>query len=79
MCARRWHGTHRYDIKFTRQHGGIDILHCCNDPCLKQQKVHVAMVERTQYVSSLPRDLADLMARITAAVKNIDTHTLKRV
>jgi hypothetical protein len=37
------------------------------------------MVGPTQYVSSLPRDLADLMARITAAVKNIDTPMLKRV
>jgi hypothetical protein len=21
-------------LPHTRQHGGIDILHCCNDPCL---------------------------------------------
>jgi len=33
-----WHGTHRYDIQVlathARQHECIDILHCCNDPCL---------------------------------------------
>ena len=33
-----WHGTHRYDIQVlathTRQHGCIDILHCCNGPCV---------------------------------------------
>jgi hypothetical protein len=37
-----WHGTHRYDIQVlsphTRQVGCIDILHCCNDPCLKALK-----------------------------------------
>jgi hypothetical protein len=34
---------------------------------------------RTQYVPSLPRDLTDLKARITAAVKNIDAPMLTRV
>jgi hypothetical protein len=38
-----------------------------------------AAVIRTQYVPPLPRDLADLKARITAAVKNIDAPMLKRV
>jgi hypothetical protein len=37
------------------------------------------MVGRTQYVPPLPRDLADLNARITAAVKNIDAPMLTRV
>jgi len=40
---RRWHGTHRYDIQVlathTRQHGWIDILHCCNDACLQISEV----------------------------------------
>jgi hypothetical protein len=40
---------------------------------------HVAMVGRRQYVPPLPRDLADLNARITAAVKNIDAPMLTRV
>jgi hypothetical protein len=31
-------------LPHTRQHGCIDILHCCNDPCLRG---HVAMVGRT--------------------------------
>jgi hypothetical protein len=38
-----------------------------------------AMVGRTQYVPPLPRDLADLKARIIAAVKNIDAPMLTRV
>jgi hypothetical protein len=37
------------------------------------------MVGRTVYVPPLPRDLADLNARITAAVKNIDAPMLMRV
>jgi hypothetical protein len=37
------------------------------------------MVGRTVYVPPLPRDLADLKARITAAVKNIDAPMLTRV
>jgi hypothetical protein len=40
-----WHGTHRYDIQvlatYTRQHGCIDILHCCNDPCRVQMVLSV--------------------------------------
>ena len=40
---RRWHGTHRYVIPVlathTRQHVCIDILHCCNDPCLYVSEV----------------------------------------
>jgi hypothetical protein len=32
-----WYGTHRYDSQVlathTRQHGCVDILHCCSDPC----------------------------------------------
>jgi hypothetical protein len=32
-----------------------------------------------QYVPKLPRDLADLKVRITAAVKNIDAPRLTRV
>jgi hypothetical protein len=35
------------------------------------------MVGRIQYVPPLPRDLADLNARITAAVKNIDAPMLR--
>jgi hypothetical protein len=31
-------------LPHTRQRGCIDILHCCNDPCLRG---HVAMVGRT--------------------------------
>jgi hypothetical protein len=38
-----WHGTHLYDIQglatHTRQHGCIDVLLCCNDPCLKARIV----------------------------------------
>jgi hypothetical protein len=34
---------------------------------------------RTVYVPVLPRDLADLKARIIAAVKNIDSPMLTRV
>jgi hypothetical protein len=37
------------------------------------------MVGRSVYVPPLPRDLADLKARITAAVKNIDALMLTRV
>jgi hypothetical protein len=37
------------------------------------------MVGRTQYVPPLPRDLAVLLARIIAAVKNIDAPMLTRV
>jgi hypothetical protein len=37
------------------------------------------MVGRTQYVPPLLRDLADLKARIIAAVKNIDAPMLTRV
>jgi hypothetical protein len=37
------------------------------------------MLGRTQYVPTLPRDLADLKARIIAAVKNINTPMLTRV
>jgi hypothetical protein len=37
------------------------------------------MVGRTQYVPTLPRDLADLKARIIAAVKNIDEPMLTHV
>jgi hypothetical protein len=40
---------------------------------------HVAMVGSTQYLSPLPRDLADLKARIIAAVKNIDAPMFTRV
>jgi hypothetical protein len=43
------------------------------------QQGHVAMVGRTVYVPPLPRDLADLNARITAAVQNIDAPMLTRV
>jgi hypothetical protein len=39
----------------------------------------VAIVGRTQYVTLLPRDLADLKARINAAVKIIDAPMLTRV
>jgi hypothetical protein len=39
----------------------------------------VAMLGRTVYVPTLPRDLADLKARIIAAVKNIDEPMLTRV
>jgi hypothetical protein len=45
-------------LPHTRQHGCIEILHCCNDPCW--------------YVPLLPHDLADLKARIIAAAKNIN-------
>jgi hypothetical protein len=38
-----------------------------------------AMVGRTQYFPPLPRDLADLKARIIEAVKNIDAPMLTRV
>jgi hypothetical protein len=34
---------------------------------------------RTQYFPTLPRDLADLKARIIASVRNIDAPTLTRV
>jgi hypothetical protein len=34
---------------------------------------------RTQFVPTLPRDLAELKARIIAAVKNIDEPMLTRV
>jgi hypothetical protein len=37
------------------------------------------MAGRTQYIPLLPRDLADLKARIIAAVKNIDAPMLTRV
>jgi hypothetical protein len=63
-------------LPHTRQHGCIDILHCCNDPCLRG---HVAMVGRTVYLPPLPCDLVDLEARIIAAVKNIDAPMLTRV
>jgi hypothetical protein len=43
------------------------------------QQGHVAMVGRTVYVPPLPRDLAVLLARIIAAVKNIDAPMLTRV
>jgi hypothetical protein len=43
------------------------------------QRGHVAMLGRTQYVPPLPRDLAVLLARIIAAVKNIDVPMLTRV
>jgi phage FluMu protein gp41 len=39
----------------------------------------MTMVGRTQYVSPLPRDLAVLLARIIAAVKNIEAPMLTRV
>jgi hypothetical protein len=39
----------------------------------------VAMVGRTQYVPPLLCDLAVLLVRITAAVKNIDVPMLTRV
>jgi hypothetical protein len=63
-------------LPHTRQYGCIDILHCCNDPFLRG---HVAIVGRTQHVPPLLRDLADLKARIIAAVKQIDAPMLKRV
>jgi ethanolamine utilization protein EutP (predicted NTPase) len=59
-----------------RQYGCIDILQCCNDPCLCG---HVAMVERTSRFPRLPRDLADVNTRFIATVKNIDAPMLKRV
>jgi hypothetical protein len=37
------------------------------------------MVGRVHYVPSLQYDLADLKARIIAAVKNINAHILTRV
>jgi hypothetical protein len=37
------------------------------------------MVGHTQYVPTLPRDLAVLLARIIAAVKNIDAPMLTHV
>jgi hypothetical protein len=40
---------------------------------------HVAMVGRTQYVPPLPRELAVILTRITAAVNNIDAPMLTRV
>jgi hypothetical protein len=39
----------------------------------------MAMGGHTQYVPPMPHDLADLKARITAAVKNINAHMLTRV
>jgi hypothetical protein len=45
----------------------------------KGQQCHVAMVGRTVYVPPLAHDIADLNARITAAVKNIDAPMLTRV
>jgi hypothetical protein len=42
-------------------------------------ELFTAMVGRTKYVPPLPRDLADLKARITAAVKNIHAPMLTRV
>jgi hypothetical protein len=39
----------------------------------------MAIVGRTVYVPQLPRDLAVLLARIIAAVKNIDAPMLTRV
>jgi hypothetical protein len=62
-------------LPHTHQHGCIDI-HCCNNPCLRG---HVALVGRAVYVPPLPRDLADLKARINAAVKNIDAPMLTRM
>jgi hypothetical protein len=43
------------------------------------QRGHMAMVGRTVYVPPLPCDLAVLLARIIAAVKNIDATMLARV
>jgi hypothetical protein len=40
-------------LPHTRQHGCIDILHCCNDTCLQPQQGHVAMVGRTSRYGSL--------------------------
>jgi hypothetical protein len=60
-------------LPHTLQRGCIDILHCCNDPCLRG---HVAMVGRSMYIPLLPHDFANLKAWITAAVKNIDTPML---
>jgi hypothetical protein len=40
---------------------------------------HKAMVGRTLHIPPLPRDLADLKARIIAAVKNIDAPILTHV
>jgi hypothetical protein len=40
-----WHNAHRYDIQVlathTRQHGCIDILHCCNDSCCARMVLSV--------------------------------------
>jgi hypothetical protein len=40
---------------------------------------HTRVNMGTQYVPPLPRDLADLKARIIAAVKNINAPMLRRV
>jgi hypothetical protein len=53
-------------LPHTRQHGCINILHCCSGSDLRG---YMAIVGRTVYV---PRDLVDLKARIIVAVKNVN-------
>jgi len=44
-------------LPHTRQYGCIDILHCCNDPCLcLGQRGHVAMVGRIPGLWRIPKE-----------------------
>jgi hypothetical protein len=60
-----WHGTHRFDIQVLathkRQHGCIDILHCCNDPWLQVSGVtweeYFARNARCTVITDLLRDI----------------------
>jgi hypothetical protein len=47
-------------LPHTRQHGCIDILHCCNDPCLKarvwqelEYRIDVCRVTRGAHIEHL--------------------------
>jgi hypothetical protein len=65
-------------LPHTGQYGCIDILYCCNDPC--QYTARSRGNDGTYYyVPPLPRDFAVFLARIIAAVKNIDAPMLTRV
>jgi hypothetical protein len=77
MCTPRvtWHTSVRYISScYTRVDMGASIFFTALG-----QRGHVTMVRRTVYIPPLPRDLAVLLARIIAAVKNIDAPMLTRV
>jgi hypothetical protein len=43
------HNTVFNFLPHTRQHGCIDILHCCNDPCLSVKNIEASILKELEY------------------------------